>query len=707
MPGRSAAQCRSAIPQRASAVWITDSMLRQAIEHYHRQFVVPASCRLLNSHSGPLESRRRQLGKRSMTGIMPSSSTYTPPWHFDVAWIPSEWKWEPPTTVEERRKKKQAVSPSALFDGLLSWLEKSDGDKPFIQPPADTAVSNMSSMPAGEAAAAVELPYHDIPAPIPIQTELPRELVVLRASIATLETVNNEALDHLRELFRRGFCRRMNRAPISAEALRLAMEPLDQATRDKISDPKMADWLIGRVRRSLLTGLDVAQKGHPDDAAIRDLWTTFATVVCSSGSSYQNVRLFRRMLSLMPDWIKMQIPAGQIFNLARCFITAQATNNNLFSSWKATAAQFGQVLSMLHPTQTQSLDDDVRSFFAQQEMDQERDRRLLFPWLMAKAYNPATTNQDFIQSFRHLTASRETPLRHIQLWQLIVARLRATGAIDDSLHFQLTRFEYSALSRRWIALFSAVHKLSNANSILTELFHFCQGIGQTNALISALSTLPFSHASIATVRTIAIACDDHRLALQLYETLRSRLDQDAQITSWGWKAWVPYLERIIKDAEITRPVHWEMLNLPRLEATAPRATAGPEEIAREIQAKAALLDKMGWWYMEASHLNDRQVLRRLQRCANIQRALTANVSAQVLAQVTEVVTRDLQRGRWGRTTWLQWLLGMVAQKHGDEHASGVLETIKGWRWMIDHHRGAVVAPTAPQHESEMRDDVHI
>lgn len=625
-----------------------------------------------------------------MTGIMPSSSTYTPLWHFDVAWIPSEWKWEPPTTVEERKRKKQNISPSALFDGLISWLEKSDGDKPFIQPPADIAVSKMSNVSIGEATA-VEPPYHDIPMP----TELPQELVVLRACITTLETINSEALDRLRKAFRRDYLRRMEGALISVEGLRLAMmEPLDQATRDKISDPRMVDWLNARIRRSLLTGLDIAQKKNSDDAAVRELWATFASVICSSGGSYQNVRLFNRMLSLMPDSIKAQITTDQIFNLTRSFVVSQTGSSNLSARWVATAAQFGGAISRLQPAQLQSLDSDVHTLFSQQEMGQERHRRILFSWLIAKAYNPTTTNQEFVQSYRDLTASREIALPHLQLWQLIVARLKSTGAIEANVHSELTRTEYTSLSQRWIALFSAVHSLPGASDILTELLNFFRGIDQINALISALSSLPISRVSIDSVRTIATACDDHKLALQLYEALRSRLGQGEQITTWGWEAWVPYLERIIKDAEITRPVHWEVLNLPRLAATAQKATADPEEIAREIQAKMALLDKMGQWYMEASHLNDRQVLRRLQRCASVQRTLTRNVSSQVLAQVTEVVTRDLQRGQWGRTTWLQWLLGMVAQKHGDEHASDVLKTIKGWRWMIDHHQGPNAAANA-------------
>ncbi|KAL6818697.1 hypothetical protein GGI42DRAFT_310507 [Trichoderma sp. SZMC 28013] len=677
MPVRSAAQCRPVgRVSHSSAVWITDSMLRQAIEHYHRQFSAAASCRRLSSHSGPLESRRRQLGKRSMTGIMPSSSTYPPLWHFDVAWVPSEWKWEPPSTVEERKRKKQAISPSALFDGLISWLEKSDADKPFIQPPsADITLSSISS---GEATA-TEYAYDDVS----MSTKLPKELEVLRNRILLLNTVDDGALEKLRKLFRRDYCLRMETASLSVEELRLSMGPLDQTLRNKISDPKMAAEFVARIRRTVLTGLDVAQKRNPENIAVLDLWMTFANIVCTTGGSFQNIRLFNRMMSLMPAWVRSQIPMDQISTLAQYFVMTQASSRNLSKRWTATAAQFGEALSMLSPTQIQTLDTDMTTLFSQQEQDLEASRKLRFSWLMAKAYNPTTTNEEFTQSYRDLIMSHEIIPRHVQLWQIIIGRLRSTGIINDKAHSELTQTQYSTLAQRWVALFSTIHGLPNASNILTELYSFFKDINQTDALIHAVSSLPLSRISIDSARTIATACDDHRLALQLYESLRLRLGQESHITTWGWEAWAPYVERIIKDAEITRPVHWEAMDLTRL-ASAP--TAAPEEIAREIQAKMALVDSMGQWYLEAAHLNDRQKLRRLQRCASVQRALTRAVSPLVLARVADVVTRDLQRGEWGRTTWLQWLLGMIAQTHGDKHANDVSKTLDGWRWMVERHK---------------------
>ncbi|PTB76040.1 hypothetical protein M440DRAFT_1401495 [Trichoderma longibrachiatum ATCC 18648] len=685
MSVRSAAQCPPrGIVSPSSAVWITDAMLRQAIDRYHRQFSAAAQCRRISSHSGPLESRRRQLGKRNMTGIMPSSATYPPLWHFDVAWVPSECKWEPPSTVEERRRKKQSISPSALFESLISWLEKSDADKPFIAPPpADPIVSSTSTGEATAAAPAEAIATEYVHQDVPTRAKVPRELSVLRRSISRLDVVDVKAIDDLLKPFQRKYFRKMETANLSVEGLGLLMEPLDQAARDKISDPSMVELLIARVRRSLLTGLEIAQNRVPDSVVLPDLWTTFASVVCSSGSGYQNIRLFRKVMSLMPAYIRAQIQMDEISTLAASFVLAQASNSNLVSRWSRAASQFGEALSKLSPLQLQILDLEVNALFLQREQDVEESRRLRFAWLMAKAYNSSATNEEFVQSYRELIASRDIGLVSAQLWQVTVARLKSAEVIDTIPHFDLTRTKYSSLSQRWAALFSAIHDLPNANDVLTDLYGFFKDIHRTDALIQAISYLPISPMSIDTARTIATACDDHKLALQLYETIRARLGPDARIESWGWEAWVPYLERIIKDPEITRPVHWELLDLPRL-ATPP--DADPEEVAREVQAKMALVDRIGQWYMEAPHLNDRQLLRRLQRCVDVQRALAEAVSPQVLARVAEVVTRDLQGGDWGRTTRLRWLLGMVAQTHGEEQAGDVSRTLEGWRRMVDRYK---------------------
>ncbi|PTB67120.1 hypothetical protein BBK36DRAFT_19708 [Trichoderma citrinoviride] len=684
MSVRSAAQCppRGIVSPHSSAIWITDAMLRQAIDRYHRQFSAAAPCRRISSHSGPLESRRRPLGKRSMTGIMPSSATYPPLWHFDVAWVPSECKWEPPSTVEERKRRKQSIGPSALFERLISWLEKSDADKPFIQPPPEEAI--VASASTGEAtvaataeAIAAEYVYQDVPIP----ARVPRVLKELRRRVARLDVVDEKALEVRLRLFQRKYFRKMETASLSVEEMRLLMDPLDQASRDRISNPKMADWLITRIRRSLLTGLDIAQREAPDSVVLPDLWTTFAAIVCSSGGGYQNIRLSRKMMSLMPASIRAQVQMEDLSTLARSFVVAQASNNNLLSGWIGAASQFGEALSTLSPMQLHGIDAEISTLFLQHEQDVEASRRLRFAWLMAKAYNSTWTNEEFVQSYRDLIASHEIDLGSVQLWQLIVARLKSAEVIGTTAHFEVTRTEYSSLSQRWAALFSAIHGLPSANKVLPELYGFFKDINRTDALIHAISSLPASRMTIDTARTIATICDDHRLALQLYEAVRARLGQDSQITtSWGWEAWVPYLERIIKDPEITRPLHWEILDLPRI-TTPP--DAHPDEAAREIQAKMALVDRIGQWYMEGPHLNNRQLLRRLERCVGVQRALVNAASPQVLARVAEVVTRDLQGGDWGRTTRLRWLLGMVAETHGEKQAGDVSRTLEGWRRMVD------------------------
>ncbi|KAH0491394.1 hypothetical protein TgHK011_002828 [Trichoderma gracile] len=682
MSVRSAAQCPPrGIVSSSSAVWITDAMLRQAIDRYHRQFSPAASCRRISSHSGPLESRRRQLGKRNMTGIMPSSATYSPLWHFDVAWVPSECKWEPPSTVEERRRKKQSIGPSALFESLISWLEKSDADKPFIQPPpADNIVSSASTseatVPAPPEITTSEHFYQDAPIP----AKVPRELSALRYSISLLDTIDEKALEGLLKPFQRDYFLRMETANLSVEELRFLMEPLDQASRDIISDPKLVNLLIARIRRSVLTGLEIAQTRVPKSVTLPDLWTTFASIVCSSGSGYQNIRIFRKALSIMPADIRAQIPMYEITTLARSSLVAQASSRNLHPLWTRVASQFGEALSNLDRLQLQNLDLEINALISEREQDVEETGMLRFAWLMFKAYNSAATNAEIAQSYRELIASHGMGLASAQLWQVIVARLKSAELMSTITHFELTRTKYSSPSQRWAALFSAIHGLPNATDVLSELYGFFRDINRTGTLMHAVTSLPVSRVSIDTARTIATACDDHRLALQLYESIRARLGRDSRVTPWGWEAWVPYIERIIKDPEITRPVHWELLDLPRV-ATPP--DADPEDIAREIQAKMALVDRIGQWYMEAPHLNERQLLRRLHRCVSVQRALAKAVSPQVLARVAEVVTRDLQEGDWGRTTRLRWLLSIIAQTHGEKQAGDVSRTLEGWRRMVD------------------------
>jgi len=65
------------------------------------------------------------------------SPHYQPLWWFNSWGDLTEWKWQPPSTVQERREKEKH-SKTSRIDTLIQWLEASDLDKPFLDPPNDT-----------------------------------------------------------------------------------------------------------------------------------------------------------------------------------------------------------------------------------------------------------------------------------------------------------------------------------------------------------------------------------------------------------------------------------------------------------------------------------------------------------------------------------------------------------------------------------------
>ncbi|KAK5990876.1 hypothetical protein PT974_09151 [Cladobotryum mycophilum] len=661
MPVRTPASCRRTVPPppalaSQAGIWITDSILGQALENYNRRYFAP--CRHLSSYSGPLESRHR-LGKRKMTGLMPSTPIYSPLWHFEVASIPGTWQWEPPTTQEERRRKGQGLSVSTMFNHLIGWLEKSDADKPFIQPPpSEDPNVVVQATAAGEAMAsdvATGELYQDYP------VDFPQEIVKLRDNIGLLEAVDDEALFRLCKTCRRSLTRRIRRGHLSVEGLLLALEPFDQETRDRLPDQKTAGKFAAMIRRSILTVMDDVQSKDPK-AHLQHLWLAFAAWVCASGGGHSNNQLFWRLMHVMPEPVQAQIPPEQIFHLTRSFIIAQAARHNIFTHWNARAENFAEILERLSASQREKLEADVESFLAQDDGVSETKKRMRFAWLVVRSFDAKTTNEAFIHSYQAHMSDFGIRLNSLQLWQLMVGRVKMVGVTKEA-YSQLIETENTSISRPNMRVLG--------------------GIGEMENLAEALLSAPAQLIRADAVHALVVACDDHRLALELYASLEAKsVDKPLLWKHFSWSTWAPYMERMIKDPELDSAHFGKLLNLGRI-----MRRDDPDEAEKEVQAKVELLDKMSRWYMETTHLNARQLFRRIGECAAIQRSLINIISPETLANLTGVITSDLERGEWGRTTRLEWLIRLVADTQGDKQAEITASTLKGWRSMNDQNGG--------------------
>ncbi|KAJ6445851.1 KH domain RNA binding protein [Purpureocillium lavendulum] len=688
MPVRSPAQCRRTVARRAAAssqvgIWVTDSMLAQAIEQYHRA-VLPPCRRHLNSHAGPLESRRR-AGKRHMTGLMPTSSAFPPIWQFDVP-SSSMPQWEAPTAPSYRRQKNKQLTVSGLFNNLIGWLE--GGDRPLPPPCTDSAAAGVVSMEA--LAIDVGTQYDSTPgdrlreAAPPL--DLPTEIAELRAGISELENATEAALYRLCTTCRRSLRRRIERGELTVEGLVLALDPLDLATRSRISSTATANKMAAMLRRTILSAMADAQDriGSPVSP---ELWSALAQQICGTNGDNHDVQLFWRLMDVMPSSLKAQIPHSHLAAFTHAFVAAQANRHNLFPHWASRAARFSNALQRLDLAQRQALDRIMNRYLQEQDWVSEMARRMRFSWLIIKAYDSNSPTREFLDTYKAVVEPG-VRLNSMQLWQLLAARLVAVGALDGDQGKALMEAEYHSMSQRWTRLVLAALASPNRDSALQEVCACLIGIGEFDAAAHALTSAPIRHLRMDAVQAIAAACNDHNQAMHLYDAIVVKEGSRQKLGAWEWSSWSPYVEAMIKDPKMDPARIWQVLNLRRSRSSAgdacPKAAAAAA--ASEVEAKTQLLDRMGRWFMEAEHLSDRQVLRQVQRCVASQRALTDGVSSRTLASVAELITRDLDRGGRGRTSRMRWLVGMVEQTHGTERAERTAEALQGWRWSIDRSR---------------------
>lgn len=662
MPARPAAQWRLSVLLRPPAA---DSTLVLAVER------CPPPRRCLTSHTGSLESRRRQ-GKRHMTGFMSMPSAFPTVWQFEAPPAATMLQWEPPTSPEHRRQKSRRAGVSAFLDSLVAWLEN-----------FDAAQEPSAPSPAEAPAAGETILQHS-------SSELPREITKFRRRICRLDQVEDEKLFDMARTVRRSVRRRVERGDLTADALVATLGPLDDEMRSHICVPEKANKAAAMIRRTLLSVMDKVEK---KGAAISpQVWLALAESICGAKGGTHDMQLFWRMVHIMPPSSRAQIPIDQIYGLTCGFLAAQASRHNLFAHWSARAARFSDALQGLTAAQRQDLDARVRSFLMQQDRAVEEGRRLHFAWLVVKAYQADATTDDFLDAYS-ATVGPDGRLNEMQLWQVLAARAIATGAVGRQAGRMMMEWDYRYLSFRWARLILTLRASKYGRDGLRELCSCLKSIGEFWTVAEALTTPPNHMVRSGAVQAIAAACDDHKAAIKLYDILAAK-DRDAEadeghggdeaprrkLAAWHWTIWAKYAERMIKDPDLDAHFTWELLK-PR----PPRMETCPEEAEEEVGAKMRLVDQMVDWYMEVPQWSERKVLRYVSKCVEGQKQLGA-VSAQTLAKFAQVVTRDLVKGQRGRTTRLEWLIAMVAQRHGPDKASTTLEMLRGWRSAVDRER---------------------
>ncbi|KAG6017499.1 hypothetical protein E4U43_001035 [Claviceps pusilla] len=698
MPPRSPAMRRRTAPCRAAhvsniGIWITDAMLIQAIETYQR--AVSETSRQFNSYSGPLESRRR-ASRRHMTGLMPTSHTFPPIWQLDVA--SDRLQWEAPTSQEHRRQKRDQLSVSGIFNTVIGWLENQastgkcfHGNATPVSPP-DTASNVVRSEALAvescstESTATAEQEARQ-PAPCSM---LPEEIVLLRSSILNMHDIKDEThffgeLYRAAKVCKRCLRRRIGGSDLSADGLVAALEPLDATSRSCIPTAEMANKISAMIRRGILYAMADVHGQNPV-AISPQLWLAFVDNLCTTSHGHaHDVQLFRRLLQIMPASLMDHLPVQQLRNLTRRLVTAQAHRHNIFPHWLVLASRFGQALQHLPAQRQRELDDDMATFLSQQDWISDMARRMRYAWLVIKTHAAShTSTKGFLDLYRNCLGPNHR-LNGLQRWQVIFARLSALQTFDPASRKQLMDGAYASIPERWSALLAHTMSSGNKETALRELSAVLAGIGEFASTARTLTSPPVHQLERNTMEALATACSSHNHVLVLHDAIDMKPRANRARPLWSWTTWTKHIEAIIKDASVDPCRIWQLLKL----TYTPQAISSNQELlAKENTAKCRLLTQMAQWYLEADHLNDRQVLRNLQRCLNMQRALNHGVAPpQMLTHIVELICRDLERGQRGRTSRMEWLLAMVSKTYGAEEARKAALAWRGWRWTIENARG--------------------
>lgn len=669
MTVRYPAQCRRtvqrAVPGSSQGIWVTDSMLRQAIEQYQRT-LAPKS-RQLSSHKGPIESRRR-LGKRHMTGAMPMMP-YTPTWHFDV--IPSivGWQWQPPTTSRDRKNKKRDISPSALFNGFIGWLEKSDAGKPFLTPPPTYPDQNTIKM-MGEAVAEA-VPYRTMDVFVSEQLGTPQAILDFRSSIIQQSEHLKEQLYHLSHPYYEAVRHRLLSRTFSKDELQIFMEPIDDITKIKIGDTRkehIATRVIGLSVIEAIRDVSLCNPTMVPDS----LWIALVEQVSKPGSHNRNLQQLEQLVSSLPNHIRAQhLSPTQLRNMFVGFLSLQASKVASPGRWCIRAQRAGNILGQLTSEQKSTLTADVMmgSMDRAHQGLQDTTKRLEFAWLVACAYD---THAEFTHTIRRVDAS-ELELTSMQIYQLTVARLSALGHLDKEQHDHLLSGKYAPRTWRWSDLIKFTTASSAATNELHEILTLTRG---RDAIIKDLASSPKQRLQMDAIRALAANCKDYQFALRLYDTIHAKHPETPLAARWGWRTWTNHVESIIQD-----PL--EEHRLLRIFDMSQSCRRRQRLSVREIAERMSLIDRIADAYLNATYLTDRQILRRIEACANFQRTIGSKLSAKMVVNVMSIVTKDLESGQWGRTRRLEMLVQTVEKQCGPEISQQVLRQLRKWRSAID------------------------
>lgn len=598
---------------------------------------------------GPLESRRR-LGKRSIGGLNAlQNPSGLPDWSLPVLDL-SKWNWVPPTPLTLRQEKLQETDQPAGWPSiplprwLAEWVHTGD------EATDTTGVGHIEGKAAvlgSRNAVGLLDGFQSIVHSGTLEEvdrachALCRRLESDRVLFTGPEEQQNEVLDSLYNL---SVAINVRFVDSSAGAVSLLAQVYSSllASGAGISDklgPDTSHRLLAQIVKipvsdALCETLELFLRAvapttlREMDSILLDVLNKFFLFWSQEMPSHTQIKSLAGALSVLD-----QSTAKPLLRRAHMALLAQGDTGEIGCharyAWLSILArtsvfkftEFTKALSALFGKPTMAADISSRDICELLLDNWTSNRRLQHPRRVRDIYGKLTANDDSLSSGA-LAYALYTCDKH---WEAKIVQIR------DCLKMV-----------GYLADFS------------TSLRHLSQSLAQQDQRLPP-----------RLLRRLMPLCKDHRTALELHDlfaklttSFKGRQPRDSSV-------WEQYLLAAVSDGSTHAA---EVCKLLRL--------------CKKNEQTATVAEKLAFSFANSDQLDDRAALRYVTECATFLLRGGDKLPTMALEAIYRVVTRDLTRADWGRTSRLRWLVNTVHRECGSEMADKVAVMLHRWRTNI-------------------------
>jgi hypothetical protein len=601
-----------------------------------------------------------------MTAVVPDSHASPFPWSIELPIDLGKWTWEAPTRPQDRRHKKVG-----LLERFLRSLEDIDCQE---SPSVTTTIPQTAAL-----------------------SPIEQVLVELSENLATFQDIGDgRALYKACEPYLLKVLDMIDDKTISADDLVLSLNPFDDTIKSRVPT-KVLDYVLARQWISIIHCIHDNRIRPTSDVFGGHLWHQCLKTAFQMTSQAMTFEFLDELLRLTRQFERIFLNSDDYITLMRAHllletsqaqqdpprpISTQMLRRNIYLSrmFGVTGPSHMDAYRQLCQSCLESITDAIGR------------RTMAYHLLLKLATTPGLKIREFTKLVHDVYDTNEWT--ESEVWQF--AALRLMNQSQWKLrpeHLQ----EWSEKSSRldsWAALLdSAFHRHAKKRKANLRALSFTSDTcGQLDTLMKAVRLLP-NHNEI--VSDMVKTEEDPHHALTIWEFYN---EEQTNPDKLPWYAWARHVETIVTDVDLPTDLIWRVAEFH------PQRSFNKlnNPIRQGTVYTMDFLTGIGQLYMKRPGMTTRARLRYIEKVINLGKASRQPMPQSLVQILAEIILEDLEMGKMGRKTRLEYLVSKIEQFCGKEQAQKVAVSIDGWRW-TNRNRMTQTLPMPPSSASRQQE----